>query len=130
MKIIVDTNILISHIISGKMSNVFDFLMNDNNYLVYSAKSIKEIENTLKKPKLQKVINFERIKAIYNFIDAFGVEIQTTSNVEICRDPKDNYLLALAKDSQADYLITGDNDLLVLEEFESCKIIKPSQLKL
>ena len=54
--------------------------------------------------------------------DAELVEVHSV--VDVCRDPKDNYLLALAKDSNADYLITGDTDLLVLKEFEKTKIVK------
>jgi hypothetical protein len=49
--------------------------------------------------------------------------IEIASTVEICRDEKDNFLLALAKDSKADFLITGDKDLLVLNVFENTKIL-------
>jgi hypothetical protein len=40
---------------------------------------------------------------------------------------KSNFLLSLAKDSNADYLITGDNDLLIIEQFYNCKIIRPAE---
>ncbi len=52
------------------------------------------------------------------FIDLIAVE----SVVTICRDTKDNFLLALAKDSNADYLLTGDKDLLVIKKFGETKI--------
>lgn len=52
------------------------------------------------------------------FIDLIQVE----SIVTICRDPKDNFLLALAKDGKADYLLTGDKDLLDLIKFGKTKI--------
>ena len=48
--------------------------------------------------------------------------IEVKSIVTICRDPKDNFLLALAKDGKADYLITGDKDLLDLKKFGKTKI--------
>jgi putative PIN family toxin of toxin-antitoxin system len=44
----------------------------------------------------------------------------------VTRDPKDDYLLAYAVVGEADYLITGDEDLLVLQRVGSVKIIKPS----
>ena len=53
--------------------------------------------------------------------------VDVRSVVEACRDPKDNYLLALAKDGSADYLITGDLDLLTMEQFEKTKIVKLSE---
>ena len=52
------------------------------------------------------------------FIDLIEVE----SSVTVCRDPKDNFLLALAKDGKADYLLTGDKDLLDLIKFGKTKI--------
>ncbi len=42
----------------------------------------------------------------------------------ICRDLKDNYLISLAIDSNADFLITGDNDLIVLNKVENTSMIK------
>ena len=42
---------------------------------------------------------------------------------DICRDKKDNFLLDLAGNGNADYLITGDEDLLVLKEFKGTKIL-------
>ena len=49
--------------------------------------------------------------------------VPTTSVQTQCRDPKDNFLLELAVDGKADYLITGDNDLLVLGTFKKTKIV-------
>ena len=43
--------------------------------------------------------------------------------ITICRDPKDNFLLALAKDAGADYLITRDEDLLTIKQFEKTIIL-------
>ncbi|GHT26892.1 hypothetical protein FACS18942_05200 [Planctomycetales bacterium] len=49
--------------------------------------------------------------------------IKVNSVVLACRDADDNYLLALSKDGNADYLITRDKDLLVLKTFEKTKIV-------
>lgn len=45
------------------------------------------------------------------------------SKVNVCRDSKDNFLLSLSQDSKADFLITGDKDLLVLEKFKSTRVL-------
>jgi uncharacterized protein len=42
--------------------------------------------------------------------------VNVTSEISECRDPKDNFLLSLAVDGKADYLLTGDNDLLILNK--------------
>jgi uncharacterized protein len=43
--------------------------------------------------------------------------------LKICRDAKDNFLLSLCHDSSADYLITGDKDLLAIKNIGATKII-------
>ncbi len=48
--------------------------------------------------------------------------VEVTSEVSECRDPKYNFLLSLAIDVNADYLLTGDNDLLVLEKIGDSEI--------
>ncbi|MGZ5191833.1 MAG: putative toxin-antitoxin system toxin component, PIN family, partial [Flavisolibacter sp.] len=58
------------------------------------------------------------LSAFEPFIDLVEIE----SIVTICRDPKDNFLLALAKDGKADYLLTGEKDLLELKKFGKTKI--------
>lgn len=52
------------------------------------------------------------------FIDLIKVK----SIVKVCRDPRDNFLLALAKDGSADYILTGDKDLLDLVKFGKTQI--------
>ena len=45
-----------------------------------------------------------------------------TSSIKICRDPKDNFLLALSRDGNASHLLTGDKDLLEIKKFGKTKI--------
>jgi putative PIN family toxin of toxin-antitoxin system len=49
--------------------------------------------------------------------------VDVRSSVDVCRDPKDNFLLALAQDGVADYLITGDKDLLSMKKWGATKIV-------
>ena len=54
---------------------------------------------------------------------------QTNSIVPICRDSDDNLILACAKDAVADYLVTGDEDLLVLKNYEGISTLKPREFE-
>ena len=83
-----------------------------------------ELNGVIKRPKLQKRLDKKDVDILLEIINKYAEQIELISEVDICRDKKDNYLLALAKDSQADYLITGDTDLLIIEKFEGTKIIK------
>ena len=53
--------------------------------------------------------------------------MKVKSNINICRDEKDNFLLNLLIDSKADYLITGDKNLLILEKIKKTKILTFSE---
>lgn len=53
------------------------------------------------------------------------VEIRET--IVVCRDPKDDKLLELAVSGNADFLVTGDKDLLVLNPFRGVEIITPRE---
>jgi predicted nucleic acid-binding protein len=49
--------------------------------------------------------------------------VEVKSQVKICRDPKDNFLLALSKDGKANFLLTGDKDLLKLHKYGMTQIL-------
>jgi len=68
---------------------------------------------------LDQIVLEEMLSTFEPFIDLIEVEI----SVSICRDPKDNFLLALSKEGKADYLLTGDKDLLELKKFRKTKIV-------
>jgi len=49
--------------------------------------------------------------------------IEPVSQIDICRDPDDNKFLECAKDSHALYIVSGDKDLLVIENYENIQIV-------
>jgi putative PIN family toxin of toxin-antitoxin system len=75
------------------------------------------------RPKLKKYFNKESIELIVDLFDVYGEVAEVKSNIELCRDPKDNFLLSLAADSKANFLITGDKDLLAIKTLGKTKII-------
>lgn len=48
----------------------------------------------------------------------------------VCRDPDDDWVLLCAVEAGADFLVTGDNDLLVLNEYRKTKILRPRGFEL
>jgi len=56
-------------------------------------------------------------------VKARAIFIEVTSEINTCRDPKDNFLLSLSVDGNATYLLTGDKDLLIMKKFGKTKII-------
>jgi putative PIN family toxin of toxin-antitoxin system len=69
-------------------------------------------------------------KKLIDLINVYAEFYTAKSTVDVCRDSKDNFLLALAKESKADFLITGDKDLLVIKKFENTEIVTIAEYKL
>ena len=61
---------------------------------------------------------------------AVAVLDEGTISVSVCRDQKDDPILACVQTAAAEYLVTGDNDLLVLEQYGKCRILSPRDFEL
>ena len=122
-KVIIDTNLWISFLLSKKFNFIDRLLDNGKLELIFCNELLAELVEVAGRPKLRKFFTSEDWALIFEIIDRYSVYVSVISSVNICRDAKDNFLLSLAKDSKADYLLTGDNDLLVLKSFEGTQII-------
>jgi len=106
---------------------------NKDKFLAYrSLETQAELDEKLKSKKFLKYRNFsvEQISEVLDYYYENSVLVTSLFTVSKSRDPKDNKFLELAKTVRADYLITGDKDLLVLKDFEGCRILKPSEFLL
>ena len=110
-KVILDTNLWISFLITKNYSFIDKFVENQKVTLIFSKELIQEFLTVATRPKFQKYFTDQDIQKLLRSFDNFAKIIETTSKIEICRDFKDNFLLNLAIDSKADFLVTGDNDL-------------------
>jgi len=122
-RIIFDTNIWISFLISKSLGDLDKLILNGKIVLLFSHESMTEFIDVTSREKLKPFFKEEDIASLIDLIEEYGEIVTVKSSVQICRDKKDNFLLALAKDGKADYLVSGDKDLLVLESFEKTKIV-------
>ena len=125
MRIILDSNVIISALTTqGLSSRVLDLCI-DKHVIFISSWILNEVTRILSN-KFK--IESEKLIRIIKFIKS------ATSNIEPkgkkpthCRDEDDNNILHLAKYVHAELIITGDEDLLILKEYEDTKIITPRQ---
>ena len=122
-RIIIDTNLWISFLLSRKYAFIDKLLSNKKVQLVFCRELLAELMEVATRPKLRRFFTPDDKKMIFDLIDRYADYVNVFSNVDLCRDDKDNFLLSLAKDSNADFLITGDKDLLVLKKFEDTSIV-------
>ena len=122
LRIIIDTNRWISFIITKKYTLLDSYLFSKEAILLFSEELIDEINQTIQKPKLKKIFGKEALEEMLSRFDPFIELIEVKSTIDVCRDPNDNFLLELSKDGRADFLLTGDKDLLDLRKFDKTKI--------
>lgn len=122
-RVIVDTNLWISFLITKDLSALDIQIKNGKIKIVFSLELIEEFLSVANRPKFKKYFSKVDIEHLIDLFDLYGEIVQVKSKIELCRDPKDNFLLALATDAKADYLITGDLDLLDLRSIKKTKIL-------
>jgi putative PIN family toxin of toxin-antitoxin system len=102
-------------------------LANHHSTILFSAVTITELETVLERRKFDKYVSLKIRQEFLSELISSGQIVEIQTQVVICRDPKDNKFLELAADGQADYLITGDRDLLTLGSFRKTEILTPAQ---
>jgi putative PIN family toxin of toxin-antitoxin system len=125
MKIVLDANIFISASFwGGKPYDVFERVAEGTDSLFVTTDVLEEIESALRKPKFSAyedlintaVMNIQKLSR--------KVAVSPQSRVSgVCRDPKDDKYLECAIAAKADYIISGDKDLLDLKEYGGVKIV-------
>lgn len=123
IKIVVDTNLWISFCIGTKLSTLVDAIIQKKVVLCFSNELSDEIFSVLKRPKIKAIIKEENVKDLFTILEHRVNFVATTPSIKDCRDAKDNFLLELAVSAEADYLITGDKDLLDLNPYNGISII-------
>ena len=122
-RIVIDTNIFISFLLTKASSN-FDKLFNEGEFtLLYSQELIDEFILVAKRKKFAKYFSEDDLQSLLLMIKNRAVFIDVFSETTLCHDPKDNFLLSLAKDGKANFIVTGDKDLLTLKKFGKTKIL-------
>ena len=123
MKIVLDANVIIAAFAArGLCESIMEVCLSEHD-IVLSNDLLDEILRNLRK----------KIKLPPDLVDNIGMLLREHSNIsipaplpsDVCRDPDDIKILGLAVASQADYIVTGDKDLLVLKSFQGIPIVNP-----
>jgi len=129
MRVVVDVNIWISALLWGGVPDKVVILAQEQTITIFASDALfLELETTLRRPKFQSKIqslnlNLEDVinatKDVLEFCPTISVDAPQL------RDPKDTVVLAAAVAANAEAIVTGDLDLLVLIEFNGIPILTP-----
>ncbi|MDH4137414.1 MAG: putative toxin-antitoxin system toxin component, PIN family [Anaerolineae bacterium] len=130
IRAVLDTNVFLRALINphsrcGRLLDEFA----DDYALVLSPAIVREVLEVLHQPRLRakfpQIAQLDMARIIGLFEQAQVVEPQNVTLLS--RDPQDDKILACARSAGAEYLVTEDKDLLVLEEYEGTKICQPAE---
>lgn len=122
MRIVVDTNVLISGVFFGGFPRrILSSIVSKEMIACATAEIIDEYEEIVQEMIERKQGHINRA-ILAPLIKAMEI-IEPASHIEICRDPDDDKFLECAKDSHALYIVSGDKDLLVIENYENIQIV-------
>ena len=130
MKAVFDANVFIAAFVSsGICAKILLKARRGRFQLIGSPYIFKELEQVL--IKKFSVTRNEARDASRLIAEATHLIVDPTETVTgICRDPDDDAILACALAGEADYLVTGDADLLVLKSFEGIQVLSPRNFEL
>jgi putative PIN family toxin of toxin-antitoxin system len=91
--------------------------------LIFSQELLDEFLEVARRPKFRRFFSASDIEEILETIHEYADFVNVETQIEVCRDTKNNFLLSLSIDAKADFLLTGDKDLLELTKFGETTIV-------
>ncbi|MEB3211227.1 MAG: putative toxin-antitoxin system toxin component, PIN family [Leptolyngbyaceae bacterium] len=129
MRFVFDTNTLISALLFKNSSpgRAFYFALERGTILLCSA-TISELIEVISRKKFDKYLTHDEREEFLESLLAEAEWIEVSEELKVCRDPKDDKFLSLALIGRADFIVTGDDDLLVLKSYRSINILNARDL--
>lgn len=127
-RIVIDTNVYLSHLMRPASIPSRALLRAWQHDLpLVSEETLAELESTLRKPKFAKYFRLADVDSFLIDVKDISQNVAVQISLAVCRHPKDNKFLELAVDGQADLILSGDQDLLVLSPFRGIPVVSPMQ---
>ncbi len=126
IKAVIDTVIFVRALIKPAGYNSEIIKRIDEYELFVSADILKELLDVLHRSGLKKKYDPSGIISISDILNILSdaTIITPSQKVEICRDPHDNKFIECAVAANVDFIISGDEDLLSIREYEKIKIVR------
>ena len=133
MRVVLDTNVFVSAAIqSGASHRIVQHLIRENSdELIICDEILSEIRDVLfSRSRLRKWISLDDAKRYVEMLQQhFNFVPDPAVIIALSRDSDDDYILALAQRERADYVVSGDKDLLVLHVPEF-SILTPAKFEI
>ncbi len=124
MRYVFDANVIISALLfeNSKPAQALRYAL-ANGEVLLSLDLLEELNEVLGREKFNRYLTSDEREEFLEALIERAVLVEITENVRECRDPKDDKVLELALNGEAQYIISGDRDLLVLHPFRDALVI-------
>ncbi len=129
IRVIFDTNVWISFLVGKRLSSIKKYISDAQIIIVTTEQLLNEIKEVTSRERLRKYFPQESVVELLELLETIAEKVEIKPIHVINRDPKDNFLLDLIDFSKADYLVTGDKDLLIHNPFRSATILTPADFE-
>ena len=122
-RVVIDTNIWISFLIGKRLSGLHRHIDSGRIEIATCAMQLRELAEVLNRPRIRKYIPEAQAEEFIDLLLDVVLMVEPEQGPPLCRDLKDDYLLYTAMAAKADYLVSGDNDLLSISSIGNTQII-------
>jgi hypothetical protein len=132
MRVVLDTNIVVSYLLTqGKtLSRIIDHWEQGSFVVLISPAMLAELKDVLPRPRLRRTMSADP-KALLEVLEHDAEQVPGELVLSgVCRDPKDDIFIACAVEGRADVLVSGDDDLLVLDNYQGVQMMSPASFVL
>ncbi|HQY20833.1 MAG TPA: putative toxin-antitoxin system toxin component, PIN family [Ignavibacteria bacterium] len=128
IRVIFDTNVWVSFLIGKSLSILKQYIMEGNIRIIMSQQLIDELYEVTGR-ELKKYFPKKCVNELIDLLEIIAENVVIKPTHKLCRDVKDNFLFDLIDYSKADYLVTGDKDILVHNPFLTATILSPTDFE-
>jgi putative PIN family toxin of toxin-antitoxin system len=130
LRIVFDVNVLVSSLITrGKPRELWFKARRKSFTLILSREIISEFVKVMNREKFSRYVSEEDMKVFLQALYEIALFVKIKSRFKIIKeDPNDDTILRTAYDSKADYIVSGDKHLLLLQEFKGIRIVTVNEM--
>lgn len=131
MRVVIDPNLLVSYLLThrGPIAQIIDnHLAQEDFTLLGCVQLLEELDRVLQYSKFQRYFDDKTRLRFIALIASLSELVDIPDQVpRLVRDPKDDYLIACALAGKADFLVSGDKDVLAVKAVETVKMVTAKQ---
>ena len=126
-RLVVDSNALISRLLlPASIPGQAVRKAVDTGQLLISEAILEELADVLSRPKFDRYVSIAERQEFIRLLGRVAEMVPVTYTIRACRDPRDDKILEAAVNGSANFIVTGDRDLLALHPFQDIAILSPS----